>query len=235
MTRTFSLIFAMFLSVSAYGVEHPDDPWEPFNRKMFAFNDVLDRYLMKPVAKGYRAVMPDVLDRGISNAFNNIGDVGSLANSILQLKFKDSISTFGRITFNTTFGVFGIFDVSTEFGLPAKNEDFGQTMNHWGVPEGNYLVLPLFGPSTVSQAVGRIPDSFVDPLGYMLDSPELYYAMGLNLVDIRADILPAENLVVGDRYTFVRNAYLQQRDFLILDGKVESDPFIDDEDDLNDF
>lgn len=222
----------LMLSVSFFVIaEHPDDPWEPFNRKIYSFNTTLDVYFLKPVAKGYQAVTPDIVDSAITNVFNNFGDVVSLVNSILQFKIKDAVSTAGRITFNTTFGLGGLIDVSTGFGLPAKNEDFGQTLNHWGLPQGNYLVLPFLGPATVSAAVGMVPDRvLLDPVDYLLASPETYYATGLNVIDVRADLLAAENLAQGDRYAFLRSVYLQRREFLINDGRVESDPFLNEED-----
>lgn len=226
------VIFSLSMSAIA---DNPDDPWEPFNRKVYSFNNTLDYYFLKPVAKGYQRVTPDFLDTAITNVFNNLGDVVSLVNSILQFKFEDAVSTAGRITFNTTFGLGGLIDVSTGFGLPAKNEDFGQTLNYWGVPQGNYLVLPFLGPSTVSAAVGLVPDRMLDPANMVLESPEKYYALGLNLVDIRADLLAAENLAQGDRYTFLRSVYLQRRNFLINDGKLEVDPFLDEEEGLDDF
>ena len=232
--RQLFAVLIMSLAVSAQA-EHPDDPWEPFNRKIFAFNETLDRYVLKPVARGYQFITPDIVDTAITNVFNNLGDVVSLANSLLQLKFKDGISTAGRVTFNTTFGLGGLIDVSTGFGLEAQNEDFGQTLNHWGVPEGNYLMLPLLGPSTLSDAVGRVPDMMIDPIDMILDEPDSHYAKGIKLIDKRADLLIAENLVQGDRYTFLRSAYLQRRDFLINDGIVESDPFLEEDDDYDDF
>ena len=235
MTSRWLAVVLMLLMSLPVAAENPDDPWEGFNRKVFVFNDTLDQYVLKPVAKGYQFVTPNIVDTAITNFFNNLGDVVSLANSILQLKFHDAVTTAGRITFNTTFGIGGLIDVSTGFGLPAKNEDFGQTLNHWGVPQGNYLMLPLLGPATVSSAIGRVPDWLIDPADLLIESPETYYAFGLKQVDTRADLLAAENLAQGDRYTFLRSVYLQRRTFLINDGKVESDPFLDEDEDFNDF
>lgn len=230
------LVLTLSLCFTGVGLaESPEDPWESFNRKVFTFNDTLDYYFLKPVAKGYQAVTPDVVDTAVTNFFGNLGDVVSLVNSLLQFKFHDAVSTAGRITFNTTFGLGGLFDVSTGFGLPAKDEDFGQTLNHWGVPQGNYLVLPLLGPSTVSAAVGIVPDRMINPLDVVFENPDNYYALSVQLVDIRADLLAAENLAQGDRYTFLRSVYLQRRDFLINDGKIKSDPFLDEGEDFDDF
>lgn len=211
---------------------HPKDPWESFNRKVYAFNEVLDDYLLKPIAKGYRAVTPSVVDKSITNFFNNIGDVANLGNSVLQLKHRKAAVSTARIVFNTVFGIGGLFDVATAWDLPREDEDFGQTLNYWGVPEGNYLMLPFLGPATVTDAIGKVPDNFMDPLTYAVSAPESYAFTGTKLIDVRADLIPAENLIVGDEYTFVRNAYLQRREFVINDGEVD-DPFADD--DFDDF
>ncbi|OZG73499.1 hypothetical protein BTA51_10815 [Hahella sp. CCB-MM4] len=232
--QTLGLLLVTLLSTShvAAAYEHPDDPWESFNRKVFSFNETLDQWIVKPVAKAYRFVTPGFVDRSVTNFFNNLSDVPNLANNILQLKGRESAITFSRLVYNTTFGIGGLFDIATEWDLPVQDEDFGQTLNYYGVPEGNYLVLPLFGPATVTDAIGRIPDSFVDPIGYIFESPEVYIATGTKMVDKRADLIPGEHLLTGDKYTALRNIYLQRREYLINDGKVE-DSFLDD--DLSDF
>jgi len=204
------------------------DPWESFNRSIYAFNDFVDIWFLRPVASGYRTVTPDFVDRSVSNVFRNIGDVLSLANTILQLKHERAAETTTRIIFNTIFGLGGIFDVATKWGIPRQREDFGQTLVYWGAPEGNYLMLPLLGPATVTDALGYIPDGFINPVN-RLESPELFYASGVEIVDQRADLIPGENLIVGDKYVFIRNAYLQQRRHVINDGKVQPDPFLNDD------
>lgn len=204
------------------------DPWESFNRSIFQFNDAVDRWALRPVASGYRTVTPDFVDKAVTNVFKNVGDIVSLANTILQLKPERAAATTTRIMFNTIFGLGGIFDVATQWGIPRQREDFGQTLVYWGVPEGNYLMLPLLGPATVTDAIGYIPDGYVNPLNH-LGEPQVYILSGLEVVDQRAAVIPAENLIVGDRYTFIRNAYLQQRRLVINDGKVESDPFLNDD------
>lgn len=201
------------------------DPWEPFNRKVFSFNDFLDRWLLKPVARGYRAIMPQFLDDGVTNFFSNLGEPINLLNSIFQLKPDAAMTATGRFLFNTTFGLGGFFDVAGRMGLPAHQEDFGQTLGYWGVGTGPYLVLPFLGPSDVRDASGLAVDYFSpENLWKYIHSPEWYYMRGLNAVDTRADLIPAEDLIQGDRYTFLRNAYLQRRQFLVNDGKVD-DPF----------
>lgn len=204
------------------------DPLERLNRAVFRFNETLDDYVLRPVAVGYRNVVPNFLDTGITNIFQNLGDVGVLVNSLLQLKGEKAAITTSRVTFNTTFGLLGFFDLASHFGLPKQDEDFGQTLGYWGIGPGPYLMLPLLGPSTVRDGVGRVPDALLEPLGYMLDGWELYAAGGLEVVDKRADLIPAEGFIIGDKYLFIRNAYLQRREFLVHDGAVE-DPFAEEE------
>ena len=207
---------------------HPQDPWESFNRPIFAFNNFLDTWVLRPVASGYRTVTPEVIDRSVTNFFRNISDVVTLANSILQLEHRKVAETTSRLMFNTIFGVAGLFDVATGWGLPRQKEDFGQTLVRWGVPEGNYLMLPVLGPATVTDALGAVPDGFINPMN-QIGEPGVYFATVLEVVDQRADVIPGEHLVVGDDYIFIRNAYLQQRNYLVNDGQVDSDPFLDDD------
>lgn len=221
-------------AVSSRGTEvNPADPYESWNRKVHAFNETVDDWVLRPVAEGYQWVMPDVADRAVTNFFNNLGEVHNFINSVLQLKGEHAVVAAGRFTYNSVFGLGGLFDVATAFDLPERPEDFGQTLGYWGVGSGPYLVLPLMGPSTPRDFTGTMTDSFVFPSAWdYVESPEQYYLLGLFVVDTRADLLAAERFMSGDSYTFVRNAYLQRRDFLINDGKVGSDPFTreDDED-----
>lgn len=200
-----------------------DDPWEGFNRAMFSFNDTLDTYALKPVAQGYQAVTPQFLEDGVHNVFGNIGDVGNLANNLLQGKFHDAGVDTGRLLFNTTFGLLGFFDVAKHMGLQKNDEDFGQTLGAWGVGSGPYLVIPFLGPSTVRDATGRVPDSFLTPYPYMDHVPTRNVTRGVEVIDTRASLLQAERLVSGDKYIFIRNAYLQSREFKVKDGEVEDD------------
>ncbi|GHD45767.1 phospholipid-binding lipoprotein MlaA [Marinobacter persicus] len=221
-------------STSAY-----DDPLEGWNRKVFAFNDGIDRWVLRPTAKAYRTVTPDVVDTGVTNFFSNIGEIGNFANSVLQGKGESAVVAFGRFTFNTVFGLGGLFDVATSFDLPERQEDFGQTLATWGVGSGPYLVMPLLGPSTPRHTTGFLTDGFVLPSPWdAVDEPDWYYLRALQVVDKRADLIPAERFISGDRYTFMRNAFLQRREFLINDGKITNDPFAADNDEdlmLEDF
>lgn len=200
-----------------------DDPWEGVNRAIFRFNDTLDTYTLKPIAQGYQFIAPQFVEDGVHNFFNNIGDVGNLANNVLQLKPADAGVDSARLIFNTTFGLLGFIDVGTRMGLQRNDEDFGQTLGHWGVGSGPYVVLPLFGPSTVRDALARYPDTYTSPYRYIDHVPTRNTALGVNLIDTRASLLSAERMVTGDRYTFIRNAYLQNREFKVKDGQVEDD------------
>ncbi|AVO51257.1 VacJ family lipoprotein [Pseudomonas mendocina] len=200
-----------------------EDPWESFNRPIFRFNDTLDTYALKPIAQGYQAVTPQFLEDGIHNVFGNIGDVGNLANNVLQGKLHDAGVDTGRLIFNTTFGLLGFFDVAKHMGLQKNDEDFGQTLGVWGVNSGPYLVIPFLGPSTVRDATGRVPDSLLTPYPYIDHVPTRNVTRGVNVIDTRASLLSAERLISGDKYIFIRNAYLQSREFKVKDGEVEDD------------
>ncbi|WP_424955472.1 MlaA family lipoprotein [Ectopseudomonas oleovorans] len=200
-----------------------EDPWESFNRPIFRFNDTVDTYALKPIAQGYRAVTPQFLEDGVHNVFGNIGDVGNLANNLLQGKLHNAGVDTGRLIFNTTFGVLGFFDVAKHMGLQKSNEDFGQTLGVWGLESGPYLVIPFLGPSTVRDAAGRVPDGFLTPYPYIDHVPTRNVTRGVQVVDTRANLLQAERLVSGDKYIFIRNAYLQSREFKVKDGQVEDD------------
>lgn len=200
-----------------------EDPWESFNRPIFRFNDTLDTYALKPIAQGYQAVTPQFLEDGIHNVFGNIGDVGNLANNVLQGKLHNAGVDTGRLIFNTTFGLLGFFDVAKHMGLQKNDEDFGQTLGVWGLNSGPYLVIPFLGPSTVRDATGRVPDSFLTPYPYIDHVPTRNVTRGVNVIDTRARLLSAERLISGDKYIFIRNAYLQSREFKVKDGEVEDD------------
>ncbi|AOE85870.1 MlaA family lipoprotein [Pseudomonas sp. TCU-HL1] len=219
--RVLACVTLAVLPIAANAAE--DDPWEGFNRVMFRFNDTLDTYALKPVAKGYQAVTPQFLEDGVHNVFGNIGDVGNLVNDLFQAKFHNAGVDTGRLIFNTSFGLLGFFDVATGMGLQRNDEDFGQTLGYWGVGSGPYLVIPFLGPSTVRDAGGKIPDSFFEPYGYIDHVPTRNVTRAVDVVDTRASLLSAEKLITGDKYIFIRNAYLQNREFKVKDGEVEDD------------
>nr|WP_228050822.1 VacJ family lipoprotein [Pontibacterium sinense] len=200
---------------------HEIDPWEGYNRVMFGFNEGLDKYALKPITLGYKAITPDLVETGVSNFFDNISDVGSLLNNVLQAKFEAAGEDLARVSFNTTFGLGGVLDVATPMGIEEHNEDFGQTLGYWGMSSGPYLVLPLFGPSNVRDTGGLIVDSITSPISNIEDDSARYAVIGLQAIDTRSGLLEAEKLITGDRYTFIRDAYLQRREFSINDGQSE--------------
>jgi phospholipid-binding lipoprotein MlaA len=219
------------------GPTEEKDPLESFNRAMFEFNDGFDRHIFKPVAEGYEAVVPAPVSNSISNLFSHLDDVVVIVNDLLQLKFEQTLQDLGRFTFNTTFGLFGLFDVASHMALPKHNEDFGQTLGRWGVGSGPYLVLPLLGPSTVRDGTGLLADWEVDPIAYIEDDPTRWGTIGLKAVDTRAGLLRASRILdtaALDPYVFLRDAYLQRRNNLVYDGAPpdseldEFDPFAED-------
>lgn len=227
MARRWSVHIALIMSACSCwsGLTHAgdDDPWESFNRPVFAFNDTLDTWVLKPIAIGYKTVTPQFVEDGVTNVFNNVGDVGNLANNLLQGKFHHAGVDTARLLINTTAGVFGLFDVATHLDLPRNNEDFGQTLGTWGIASGPYLVLPFLGPSTPRDAAGRIADSVVTAYPYMDHIPTRNTTFGLDITQQRTTLLGAEKAITGDKYIFIRNAYLQNREFRVQDGKVKDD------------
>lgn len=221
--RLSQLCICMVATLPVIAQAAENDPWEGTNRAIFRFNDTLDTYGLKPLAQGYQAITPQFLEDGIHNIFKNVGDVGNLANDVLQAKPHAAGVDTARLIFNTTFGLLGFFDVGTHMGLQRNDEDFGQTLGYWGVPSGPYVMLPLLGPSTVRDSISKYPDSYTAPYRYIDDVPVRNVALGVNLIDTRASLLQAEKLINGDKYTFIRNAYLQNREFKVKDGQVEDD------------
>lgn len=198
-----------------------NDPFEKANRAIFAFNLGADRLLLKPLAKGYVRVVPSPIRIGVSNFFSNLWQPMTVLNDLLQGKLGYATRDTGRFLMNTTFGIFGIFDVATEAKLPEHREDFGQTLAVWGVPSGPYLVSPFFGPSNLRDTGGLVPQFiYADAVSYM-DSPQAYYARIFRLVDARAQLLGADDILdlQPDKYLFIRESYRQQRRNLIHDGK----------------
>ncbi len=213
---------------------NPDDPWEGFNRKVFVFNDTLDRYALKPIAQGYDYVTPSPVQTGVGNFFANLGEVGTAFNSVLQWKWGNAGIASGRFMINSTLGLAGLVDIATDMGITGREEDFGQTLAVWGVGEGPYLVLPLLGPSTVRDTAGRPVDMYTDPVTYVEDDEVAYGLTFLRIVDKRAALLDQERLIRGDRYSFIRDAWLQQRRFEVNDGDMGDDPFASDDFDFDD-
>jgi phospholipid-binding lipoprotein MlaA len=207
-------------SVPGRGTD-PRDPLETYNRGMYKFNTDFDNAFVKPVAKAYKAITPEIVNRGITNMFNNIDDIASFANNVLQFKMSRAGSDLGRLFINTTVGALGFFDVATNAGLPSYKEDFGQTLGYWGIGPGPYFVLPILGPSDFRDTVGWAGDIAVDPFFSIREQTIEWGYVGLRYTDRRADLLGTEEIVEGaaiDPYVFVRDAYLQRRRNLVYDG-----------------
>jgi phospholipid-binding lipoprotein MlaA len=200
---------------------NPKDPLEPMNRSVSRFNDSLDENVLKPVATGYKDATPELLQKGVRNVFNNLSDIWSTVNNGLQLKGRDTAESLMRSVVNTVFGIYGVFDVATEIGLERHPEDFGQTLGVWGVPNGPYVVLPLFGPSTLRDTAGMPVDTSADFVRQLDHIPTRNSAMALRVVEKRANLLGTSNLLTEaaiDKYSFTRDAYLQYRRNQVFDG-----------------
>ncbi len=225
-----SLVAGMLLTTTSISAAELADPWEGLNRKVFVFNDTLDAYLLKPVAKGYLAVTPAPVELGVSNFFENLGEFSNILNDILQWKWGLAANDTGRLLVNSTVGIAGLFDVAQYVGLNrSEGEDFGQTLAAWGMGQGPYLVLPFMGPSTLRDLGGMPVDSLANPIRYVDHVPTRNTAYATDLLDTRASLIEAEDLISGDKYAFMRDAFLQRREYLILDGVVVDDFGSDDD------
>lgn len=199
----------------------PRDPFENYNRTMYAFNTKLDRTVIRPTAETYVEYVPSFLRNAIGNFFSNVGDVWTAVNNYLQLKPREGTQDLVRVVFNTTFGIAGLFDVATPMGLPKHEEDFGQTLGKWGVKSGPYLVLPVLGASTVRDGFARPVDFLADPVSQISNIRTRNLARVTRAVDDRADLLGASSLLEDaalDPYQFLRDAYLQRRESRVRDG-----------------
>jgi phospholipid-binding lipoprotein MlaA len=213
------------------GVEpSPHDPWEPFNRSVFEFNEGLDAYLLKPVVAGYRFVLPEFVRDGIYNFFSNYSDIYTALQNLLQAKPDYAFSDLMRVVVNTTFGLGGLIDMATPGGLPKHKEDWGQTFGVWGIPSGPYVVLPFFGPSNVRDTFGTAADMESDYLFRLLPDVALRNSItGLRVVNARNTYYEAGDLLDGaaiDKYSFMRDAYIQRREYQINEGREDREPLM---------
>ena len=217
----FVLACACFFAGCATG-PNPRDPYEGFNRKVFKFNEAVDKVVLKPVAKGYTKVLPQFVRSGVTHFFSNVAMVVTTFNDAIQLKGEKVPVDIARFFTNVTFGIFGLIDVATELQIEHRNEDFGQSLGYWGVGSGPYIVLPFFGPSNARDAPGLAVDFVVSPFYYWEEEAGVEWGLlGLYIVNTRANLLPAEKVLdeTGvERYTFLRDVYLQRREYLIHDG-----------------
>lgn len=206
---------------------HPRDPLEPVNRAIYHFNDGIDTVVLKPIASGYREIFPQFVRTGVSNFFSNIDDINVIINNLLQLKIPEALSDIGRFALNTTVGILGLFDVATHFGLEKHNEDFGQTLGYWGIGSGPYLVLPILGPSSFRDGIGRWLDSRVDLVWREDHIRTRNQFVATRAVSDRARLIESERVMEAaaiDRYAFLRDAYLQRRRNLVYDGNPPPEP-----------
>tara|TARA_B100001094_G_scaffold187483_1_gene181706 strand:+ start:263 stop:955 length:693 start_codon:yes stop_codon:yes gene_type:complete len=222
-----TILFSIIFSTIIYSTEI--DPFQEINEKTHNFNLVLDKQLATPVARIYKKVTPDLVEKSITNFTHNIEDLSIAINNILQGKINNGVSDLLRFTINSSLGVLGFFDVASNLGFEKHDEDFGQTLAIWGIGSGPYIVLPGLGPSNLRDTLSMLPDAFLTPL-YVIDHDRTSYSLtAIDIVETRARYLGLESVVIGDDYLFYRDAYLQSREFDILDGEVseEFDEFDD--------
>jgi len=206
-----AMLIALALSATATQAQPEPDPWEGYNRWMFEFNDDADRLVVRPVARGYDAIMPEFGRVGVNNFFSNFYDFNGALNALLQGRIEQAVNNTFRVVANSTIGVFGLFDVASMAGIPRYETDFGHTLSIWGVPRGNFVMLPILGPSTVRAAFGASVDAYMSPTGQMMNDEAYWGLRVFNVLDIRAGLLDAEEIMTGDRYVFYRDVYLQSR------------------------
>ena len=230
MLLSVTCLFVGCASIPA-GVEpSPRDPWEPFNRSVFEFNEGLDKYLLKPVVAAYRFILPEIVREGIYNFFSNYSDIYTALQNLLQGKPDYAFNDLMRVAVNTIFGLGGLMDVATPGGLEKHKEDWGQTFGVWGVPSGPYVVLPFFGPSTVRDTFGTAADLETDYLfKYIPDVGLRNSITGLRVINARNTFYEAGDLLDGaalDKYSFIRDAYLQRREYQINEGRNDEEPLM---------
>jgi phospholipid-binding lipoprotein MlaA len=216
-----ALLAAGCATVPPNAGSNPRDPYERINRNVYAFNDRLDHYFLRPLAKGYVWLVPHAFRLCISSGFANMGEIRNAVNDILQAKPAGVATDTGRLVINSTLGMAGCFDVATRMGLERRNEDFGLTLARWGAGTGPYLVLPVLGPSDLRDGLGQIPDAYASPIGYIQPVRDRFILIGVDLIDTRANLLDATDLIdrtALDRYQFTRDAYLQRRFSLQYEG-----------------
>lgn len=230
-------VLGMFMVLGAVGCvslppnhqKNPQDPWESWNRGVYRVNDKVDRAFAKPVAKTYVRFVPQPIRTGVSNVMSNLTTPTVMFNDALQGKFLAAANDLGRFLLNSIVGVGGLLDPATSAGLAKNEEDFGQTLGHWGVKAGPFLELPFLGPSDLRDAPARVVDAYTNPRQYVHNNWVKYGLWGVDLVDRRAALLSLDDAVnkVFDPYAFIRDAYLQRRAYLVSDGKVSEAPLED--------
>jgi phospholipid-binding lipoprotein MlaA len=220
--RTLALVAAGVLVTGCATGPTREDPFEPMNRVSYRVHKAIDTTVVKPIAQAYVDVTPKPIRQAVSNFFGNIDDMFSFVNDVLQGKPDKAGHDLGRVITNTGFGVLGLIDIASDAGVPKGGEDFGQTFAVWGIDQGPYLFIPLFGPTTARDGTGWLIRAYATPIAHIDDAGARDFLLGLNLLDLRASALQTESLVneaALDPYTFIRRAYLQRRRYLVYDGQ----------------
>jgi len=224
-----SIFLLLFLSIISHA---EDDPLEEYNRKIWAFNEFLDDNFAKPTAEIYTSFTPDFIEIGISNFFRNLNELDNTANQLLQGRPILAINDFSRFLINTTLGLGGFIDVGSKFGLERHDEDFGQTLGSWGVSSGPFLMIPIYGPSTPRGLAGRSVSSVLSGTFAIEETDARIGITALDALETRARYLEVETLIIGDRYSFIRDSYMQYQEFELTNGEDQPDDFVDDMDDF---
>ena len=224
-------LLILLLSFPIFG-EEINDPFEDLNRDIFIFNEKLDEKLLKPAAITYRKVTPQFARTGVTNFFNNLEEIDTTINQILQGEIKYAFNDAGRFVINSTIGLFGLIDVASKMGLEKHEEDFGQTLGVWGFDSGPYIMIPFLGPSNPRDLLSRPISSFLSGTFAMEDNDVKITLVGIDALETRERLLDAETLIIGDKYIFVKDAYIQSREYEINNGSTEDDEFLDDMDDI---
>ena len=225
------LLLVLLFSFPLIG-EEINDPFEDLNRDIFVFNEKLDEKILKPTALVYRKVTPQFARTGVTNFFNNLEEIDTTINQVLQGEIKYAFNDAGRFVINTTIGLFGLIDVASKMGLERHEEDFGQTLGVWGISSGPYIMLPFLGPSNPRDLMSRPISSFLSGTFAMEDNDVKFTLVGIDALETRERLLDAETLIIGDKYMFVKDAYVQSREYEINNGSTEDDVFLDDMDDI---
>lgn len=225
------MLLTIFSGCATTGAISEGDPFEGFNRGAFNFNKAMDKNLFNPIAEVYEDLLPKVVNEGVTNFFSNMNDISVIANDILQFKFGQAFSDIIRVVVNSTIGLLGFFDVSTNMGLPKHREDFGQTLGKWGIDSGPFLIIPLLGPTTLKAATGLGVDGILlNPTTYINDTAYSSGLMALQYMDFKADLLSTGELLgiaAVDEYGFLKSVYLQYRDNLVHDRGEDDIPEVE--------
>ena len=224
-------LLILLLSFPIFG-EEINDPFEDLNRDIFIFNEKLDEKLLKPAALTYRKVTPQFARTGVTNFFNNLEEIDTTINQVLQGEIKYAFNDAGRFVINSTIGLFGLIDVASKMGLERHEEDFGQTLGVWGFDSGPYIMIPFLGPSNPRDLLSRPISSFLSGTFAMEDDDVKITLLGIDALETRERLLDAETLIIGDKYIFVKDAYVQSREYEINNGSTEDDEFLDDMEDI---